>query len=206
MLSPGSSGWHQPRAGTWGLPKTTPGPAGAGNARPWMLLHVALPRVGLGHRAGAMTEIPAALRCPEPRPGTIPVFPARPSSAAPQNQPIPQLCLLSQAPATAPCPGRMQDPALTLIPVFSKMKGKHADFGIRFPAPSVCGLGFPSLSKAPPAAAPAEGQIPVPRAGDGAGSVQEQPSGTAIPALGSCHVLGKCRVPPTPSKAIKALN
>lgn len=198
-------------AGTWcgslGFPKPPQSLLGLG-----MLGHgcsCTWPCQGLssGHRA--MIEIPADPRGPEPRSCTIPVFPAKPSSAAPRNQPIPWHCLLSQAPAASPRPGRMQDPGLT--PVFSKMKGKHADLGCDFPSRAFVGWGFPPglLSKALPAAAPAEGQIPVPRAGDGAGSGQEQPSGTAIPgaaAFGSCHVLGKRRVPPTPSKAIKALN
>lgn len=141
-----------------------------------------------GHCAGATTKILTALRAPEPRPGTIPVFPvlpARPSSASPQDQPSPLHWLLSQAPAASPYPGRMRDPALTLLPVFSKMKGKRADLGFDFPSPAFVGWGFPPghrlLSTAPPAAEPEEGQIPVPRAGDGAGSVREPPSGTAIP-------------------------
>lgn len=116
-----------------------------------------------GHRA--MTEIPADPRGPEPRSSTIPVFPSRLSSAAPQNQPIPWHCLLSQAPAASPHPGRMQDPGLA--PVFSKMKGKHADMGCDFPSRAFVGWGFPPglLSKALPAQHPRKDKSPFPGPG-----------------------------------------
>lgn len=187
MLSPGSSGLPKT---TPELPKTVPKPApGLG-----MLGH------GCSHTqlclgTSRWAEIQEVSRGLKAKPGPVPALPARPSFAAPQNR---------NPSALPPFPGRILDPGSCSHTCVQRHEGKTTlTLGDDFPSRAFVGWDFPS-GKAPAAAAPAEGQIPAPRAAGGAGSGQEQRfQAPQPPAVVS---LGKRRVSPTASKAIKARN